>query len=271
MKAGTSGAWFTVGRCLGRRDHVHGGNLCFVEGKGSRLAGVSEQVFVQVVPERILSINQVQFPVTRPMFDVLFSSDRHADVVMPFSVNQSGQVISLREPVAGAGSMFPCAMGKIVRYPDIQRSERLIRHDVNPSAAHGASVSGDGLTIREAGNVVCSQVLRWCLTIPSCPRAPLSSAAPFHPRALHHPRALRHPLALRHPRARPGDHCRLGAWIDPRVEPGDDGGQGMKRGLPCVPGLAGAPRLPCAPRLPGPSGASQPSSAFDAAFRTRHE
>jgi hypothetical protein len=124
---------------------------------------------------------------------------------MPFSVNQSGKSIPLREPIAGAGSVFPGTPREIVRHTDVKHAECLVRHDVDPSSVHGASVSDDLLTNPEAGSLLRSLVFRRSRTIPH------------------------------HPQTRPWDRRQRGALIDPRVEPGDnEGGVGPVGHFPAI-------------------------------------
>jgi hypothetical protein len=104
------------------------------------------QLLEQILPQRVLTLDQIQFPAARPVLEPLLPPDRRHDVLMPFREHQMGEPVPGRETRTGADAMFPGPAANIVRNAGIQRAERLIRHDVNPAAPHRATIAASRLS-----------------------------------------------------------------------------------------------------------------------------
>src|ERR1051326_2274926 len=91
------------------------------------------ELIVKVLPFGILRLNEVDFPGSRQVLDVLFSLDRGEDRVVRLGIHQMLEPIPLGKSLDDTFSMFPGALCKIASHPDIERSVTLIRDDINPA------------------------------------------------------------------------------------------------------------------------------------------
>ena len=109
------------------------------------------QSVVEILPGWILGLDQVQFPHPRPMLDVLFALYRGEDVFVPLGVHEHRQTVSLGKSTTNAMAVFPNPAGDVVRDANIQRTERSVCDDVNPSATHQVMLGALGLSAYERG------------------------------------------------------------------------------------------------------------------------
>ena len=98
------------------------------------------QSFEQVQPVRVLIDNQVQFPLSRPVFEPLLPLDRCFDPLVPFHVHKAGEPISGGERRCHALAVFPGSAGDVVRDSNVECAECFVGHDVNPAAHHSATM-----------------------------------------------------------------------------------------------------------------------------------
>ena len=168
---------------------------------GMRVSHV--QLAEQILPSRVVRIDQVQLPGPWPVFEALFPLDRGDDVLVPLHVNDSRKFVALRECRSRALAVFPCASADIVGHAGVKRPKRPVCHDVDPPA-HSETMSQAWLNDRER----------------RFPSAMLRSAISGYPGV----------------RVRPG---MVRAASDPRGEPEDDGGRWLARGAAF--GLGGHP------------------------------
>ena len=109
-------------------------------------AHLTKQRRVQIVPSGVLSLDQVDLPLTRPMLDVLFPLDGSQDVLVPLKERQHRDAIASGEPAAGACPVFPRSANNIVGHASVERTEGPVGHDVHPPSTHGFTVPPTGLT-----------------------------------------------------------------------------------------------------------------------------
>src|SRR5271163_1960000 len=107
----------------------------------SRPSTSSGQAVVEILPCRVLSEYQTNFPGPRPVFHVPFALDGCADGLVMLEKDEPLEAISLCEPVGHTFAMLPCSLGKIACHSDIERPVWSIGHNVDPSAVHARGIS----------------------------------------------------------------------------------------------------------------------------------
>ena len=98
----------------------------------------SHQLSVEVIPLRVALMDQPHLPRPRPMLDVFLSLNGSANVVMTFDENQPLQAMSLAKAFCNAVTMLLNPTRQIGGHANIKRAIGPVRHDVNPTAGHGA-------------------------------------------------------------------------------------------------------------------------------------
>ena len=99
------------------------------------------QALEQVLPTRILGFDQIQLPLPRPMPESFLASDGCQNLLVPFDINESSEPITRGEHRSNTLPMFPGASANVVRDPNIEGTECLVRHDVKPTAHHPAMIA----------------------------------------------------------------------------------------------------------------------------------
>ena len=100
------------------------------------LGGSRVQVFVQVPPVGVRGMDEANFPSARPVLDVALALDRVAEVFVELGQHKSLEAISACESVDQAFAMLERPACDVARHAGVKRAARLVRHDVDPAAAH---------------------------------------------------------------------------------------------------------------------------------------
>ena len=100
---------------------------------------VLNQAMKQILPIRIVSMDQPHFPRTWPVFDRLLTLNRGANIFMPFKIDELFQPILLREATQQTVAMLVTAPDKIAGDADIKRAVTSVGHYVNKTAFHPRS------------------------------------------------------------------------------------------------------------------------------------
>lgn len=95
-------------------------------------AGVqSKNVLIQVLPLRVLAFYQLQFPLSLPFFDRLFTRDSRHHSLMHLIPSQHMDAIFLGKPFYEVVLVFPYSLYKIGCHTDIESPVSLTGKDVN--------------------------------------------------------------------------------------------------------------------------------------------
>ncbi len=89
------------------------------------------QSSIEILPVRILCLDQVQLPLTAPTLELFFPLNGCCKVGAMLEVNQSSQTVLLGEPGHIPQSMFPDPSQEIVCHADIQRAAEAIGQDID--------------------------------------------------------------------------------------------------------------------------------------------
>ena len=87
---------------------------------------------VEVIQTGIVFTDQVQFPVTVPVFELFFPFDGISRTGERLGMHEFGAVVFLRKAVNVPASMLTDAALEVVRYTDVDDSLASIHEDVNP-------------------------------------------------------------------------------------------------------------------------------------------
>ncbi len=90
-----------------------------------------KEIFVQVPPRRIGSLNQRQFPCPLPTLDPLLAQDRGIHLEMLLPSDQSSAAVFLRKPSKIPFAVFEAAPQQVAGDAKIERAVRLASHQVN--------------------------------------------------------------------------------------------------------------------------------------------
>src|SRR6185437_8018798 len=93
-----------------------------------------EEILIQVLPPRILLLDQLDLPGPIPTLDLFFTADCIADVAPLFEPDQQVHAILLREAVDQIAPVLPCALREIARHADIKRPIRFAREEIDEIA-----------------------------------------------------------------------------------------------------------------------------------------
>ena len=146
--ASPSPALARLGRCPLPRHRLSPGwrpSLCLT---GHRRQSLSEQSGIEIIPGRVVAMNQPHLPRTVPVLHRFFPLNGSGDVVVAFEVDKSGQAVARRKSGGCCSTMLVSPPQDVGRDADIERSVRSVRHDVDPSARHAPRISAGGLTSR---------------------------------------------------------------------------------------------------------------------------
>jgi hypothetical protein len=97
----------------------------------------SGETVVKVVPIGVIAVDETYLPRTWPVFNVHLALLGEQDFIMPFSIDETLQAVSLGEPLGDAFAVFPGSPSEIDRSADVQRAVRPVCHEVYPTA-HGS-------------------------------------------------------------------------------------------------------------------------------------
>jgi hypothetical protein len=104
------------------------------QGRTSRRSPI--QSFKQILPSRILTRDKIEFPLSWPMFEPFLPLNCDLDPFMPFHVDETGQPVTSGERRPCTLPVFPGSARDVAGDPDVKGAERLVGHDVNPTAHH---------------------------------------------------------------------------------------------------------------------------------------
>ena len=107
------------------------------------------QTFEQILPIRILLLDKIGLPDTRPFLQARLPANGGLDVGVTFHPNQACQFVTGRENRASSLPMFPCAAGNVVRYTDVKRAQTPVHDDIDVSTFHPGVMVREWLTFGE--------------------------------------------------------------------------------------------------------------------------
>ena len=84
---------------------------------------------------RIVSLDQIDFPLTVPALQLLFAQDRRLHVAEHFEAHEAMDLVPCDEATGNAFAVLPEPLHKVGCDPDIERSTRLAREDVDAGFA----------------------------------------------------------------------------------------------------------------------------------------
>jgi len=87
-------------------------------------------ISVEIAPFWIEGYDEIDFPLARPMLDVLFALDRQRNRFVLLVVDEHLHIVTLREAFNESLSMFECAPNEIVGDANVQRSTRFSSEDI---------------------------------------------------------------------------------------------------------------------------------------------
>ncbi len=90
----------------------------------------------EIDPLRIFLFDQIQLPLSVPLFHLLLSLDRIANVAKPFEVNEQVDAIFFCETFNKSLLMFEDSALNVIRHADVKRSITLARHDIDVVILH---------------------------------------------------------------------------------------------------------------------------------------
>ena len=96
------------------------------------------EAFKQILPVRILSVNQTHFPRPRPMRDGFLALNRGPDVVMLFEIDEVFEPVPLCETVNQTVAVLTATPNEIARNAGVENTVTTIGHDVD-EASHDDS------------------------------------------------------------------------------------------------------------------------------------
>src|SRR4051812_34308382 len=86
----------------------------------------------QVAPIRIHRPDQIDFPLTRPVLDVLLALDRDGDRIVLLEIDKARDVVLFRKAWHQFFTVFVDTANEIIGHAHIERSTRLACQNVNP-------------------------------------------------------------------------------------------------------------------------------------------
>ena len=92
---------------------------------------VSEDLIIQIAPNRVALLDQLEFPGSPPFLDALFAENRVSHGGVKFDIHEPVDAISLGEAIDDVASMFPGATAQVARYPDVERTITATGEDVD--------------------------------------------------------------------------------------------------------------------------------------------
>ncbi len=103
------------------------------------------QPIEQILPSRILCLDQFELPRPRPMLKTRLPLDRHHDVIVPLHENKALKPVARGELRTRTLPVFPATTANIIGHSNIKSPKRPVRHDVNPTTHHDARIARPGL------------------------------------------------------------------------------------------------------------------------------
>ena len=97
------------------------------------------QVQRQIVPLRIVLLDQVELPVAVPVLQLLLAGDRAGHVLEHLEPDETVDGMALRETWNGAGSVLVQALERVTRHTDVERAATAARQNVDARAAFHAA------------------------------------------------------------------------------------------------------------------------------------
>jgi hypothetical protein len=97
------------------------------------------QAFKQILPVRILCVNEPHFPGPRPMLDRFFALNCRPDIVMVFEIDESFERVLFCETVNQAFPVFIATPTEIARNTGVENTVTTIGHDVHEAAHDGSN------------------------------------------------------------------------------------------------------------------------------------
>ncbi len=97
---------------------------------------ISNNIFIQITPCRIVLLDQFEFPYPPPVFDALLSHNRAPHRFVALIPNQRVNTVTLRETFRRTVLMLPDPTEKVGRNADIERSATLIGENVDARLLH---------------------------------------------------------------------------------------------------------------------------------------
>ena len=76
-------------------------------------------------------LNQGKFPLTIPLFQLLFTNDRLVDILARFKVDEPVNLLFLRETICCPLFVPEQSSDQLIRYTNIQCAVSFARHDVD--------------------------------------------------------------------------------------------------------------------------------------------
>lgn len=89
------------------------------------------QRFVKISPVRITLDDGVQLPLARPAFHCFLALDCVCRIIEALIIRQLVEIVSACEGAAGFRLVFVYPARKIIRYADIERTERRVGYDID--------------------------------------------------------------------------------------------------------------------------------------------
>ena len=89
------------------------------------------QAFEQILPVRILPVNETHLPRSRPMLDRFFALNCGSDVVMVFEIDEPFERVPLCETVHQTFAVFIATSHEIARNAGVENTVTTIGHDVD--------------------------------------------------------------------------------------------------------------------------------------------
>jgi len=107
----------------------------------TRVSTTSNQLIIEIIPTRVVLLNQPNLPAPPPMLDVLFTLHGRFDCVVMLRPNETLKVMLFGEALDRTFAMLPSTPSKVTGDAYIERPFGLVGYNVDPSAFHGGMVA----------------------------------------------------------------------------------------------------------------------------------
>ena len=113
----------------------------------ARRLGLEPESNREIVPMRIVALDQIDLPSPMPLLQLLLASDCFGHLVEHFETDKSDHPVTRGEAFGCTGAMLVQSGKKIRSYANVKRSSRLARKNIGAWLSHHERAS----TLRAAG------------------------------------------------------------------------------------------------------------------------
>src|SRR6185312_1933881 len=92
----------------------------------------ADNLIIKIAPIGIILDDEIDFPLSRPMFDVLLALKGRLDRVMRFKIDKHLDAVAFGKAIRQALTVLVNSPYQIVRHADVKRPTRFARENVHP-------------------------------------------------------------------------------------------------------------------------------------------